>query len=186
MRSTMTIAALLLGCACTTIHAQDTLDARLRRAEAQRQTDEAKAKADEALRLAQERASRPGATARTGTPTVTINPEQARALVGNQPTQAPVAPVAPPPAPERFEILQLSGFLDDPQTMEAWVIYNGRRFAVSLSQRELADGWNVTRIQSDAVEFSRGLVKRMVRFVPAAASTNSSGAASAPTQGLGR
>ena len=186
MRGLKTTVTALLVCACALAQAQDTLDARLRRAEAQRQADEAKAKADEALRLAQERASRPSAAPRTSTPTVTINPEQARALVAPAGSQVPVATPSPVQAPERFEILQLSGFLDDPQTMEAWVIYNGRRFAVSVAQRELADGWNVTRIQSDAVEFSRGLVKRMVRFVPAAASTNSSGAASAPTQGLGR
>lgn len=133
--------------------AQNTLDERIRKAQ-QAQLE----------REAQEAAKRAQAAAMTGIPAPPPGAPRVD-ISGVRPAQVPAGQPGQPPQGDRFELVQIKGFLDEPASMEALVYYNGQRFALTQQQRRMPGGWELVAIEPEAVEIAKGAEHRQIRFV---------------------
>ena len=157
--------ALALVLNVTAASGQQTLDERIRRASEAQLAREA---AERAKTLDSQRAP---AQAPAGMPAVVIDVDPAK--VGSLPKAAP-------PPRENLELAQIKGFLDVPNGLEAIIAINGRRHAVSMAHRALSEGWELTGLNADHAEISRGKTTRVLRIAPAP------GPVVAPMPGEGR
>jgi hypothetical protein len=138
--------ALLALVATTPAAAQNTLDDRIRAAQEAQNAEARK-------RLAAEAALQ----APAGMPQVDLSGVRR----GQVPQSAPMVTVQP----DRIELVQIKGFLDEPAGLEALVYFNGNRFALTQQQRRMPGGWELAAIGPDSVELVKGNERRQLRFV---------------------